>query len=223
MADDGTLSKTLFCDLARQARAPAAIASVDALNCYDRIAHAMASLVFQAFGVPITVVESMLGTIENMKFFLRTGFGDSKEFARSSIEIRTQGLCQGNGASPAAWAVVSIVIIRAHKEKGHGAQFLCPISNLKCHIAGVLFVDDTDLIHIKMEENEQADETLFNLQESITNWGKLLLATGGALKPSKCFYYLISFEWRPDGTWKYAANEKNPEFQLKVPLGVVHP
>ena len=91
-----------------------------------------------------------------------------------------------------------------------------------------MFVDDTDLIHIKMDENEQADETLFNLQESITNWGKLLLATGGALKPSKCFYYLISFEWRPDGTWKYAANEKNPEFQLEVPLadgsmaGIVH-
>ncbi len=61
MADGGTLSKTLFCDLARQARAPAAIGSIDASNCYDRIAHAMASLVFQAFGVPITAVESMLG------------------------------------------------------------------------------------------------------------------------------------------------------------------
>jgi hypothetical protein len=57
MADDGTLSKTLFCDLARQARAPAAIASVDASNCYDRIAHAIASLVFQAFGVPHTAAE----------------------------------------------------------------------------------------------------------------------------------------------------------------------
>ena len=46
MADNSTLSKTLFCNLARQARAPAAIASVDAWNCYHRIAHAMASLVF---------------------------------------------------------------------------------------------------------------------------------------------------------------------------------
>ncbi len=81
MADDGTLSKTLFCDLTRQARAPAAIAFVDASNCYDRIAHAMASLVFQAFGVPVTAVESMLSTIENMKFFLRTGFGSLTSFA----------------------------------------------------------------------------------------------------------------------------------------------
>jgi hypothetical protein len=50
MADDGTLCKTLFYDIRRQARVPAAITSVDASNCYDRIAHAIASLVFQAFG-----------------------------------------------------------------------------------------------------------------------------------------------------------------------------
>jgi hypothetical protein len=81
MADKGTLCKTLFYDITRQARVPAAIASVDALNCYDRIAHAIASLIFQAFGVPLSAVKTMLGAIENMKFFLRTGFGDSKSFA----------------------------------------------------------------------------------------------------------------------------------------------
>jgi hypothetical protein len=81
MADNRTLCKTLFYDIIKQARIPAAIASVDASNCYDRIAHTMASLVFQAFGVPIMAVESILGAIENMKFFLWTGFGDSTSFA----------------------------------------------------------------------------------------------------------------------------------------------
>ena len=76
MADNRTLCKTLFYNITRQARVPAAIASVDASNCYDRIAYAMASLIFKAFGVPHTAVETMLGAIENMKFFLRTGFGD---------------------------------------------------------------------------------------------------------------------------------------------------
>jgi hypothetical protein len=73
MADDGTLCKTLFYDITRQARVPAAIASVDASNCYNRIAHAIASLVFQAFGVPTTAIETMLGTIENMNFFSAYG------------------------------------------------------------------------------------------------------------------------------------------------------
>ncbi len=80
-ADNGTLCKTLFYDITRQARVPAAIASTDASNCYNRIAHAIAALVFQAFGVPTTAIKTMLGAIENMKFYLRTGFGDSKSFA----------------------------------------------------------------------------------------------------------------------------------------------
>ncbi len=134
MADNGTLCKTLFYNITQKAGVPAAIASVDASNCYDRIAHAMASLIFQVFGVPITAVETMLGGIENMKFFLRTGFGDSKSFAGGGISIKTQGLTQGNGASPAGWAVISICILGAHGKKGHGAKFYCPISNLQHYL-----------------------------------------------------------------------------------------
>jgi hypothetical protein len=134
MADDGTLCKTLFFDIARQASVAAAIALVDTSNCCDRIAHAMASLIFQAFGVLTTKVESMLGTIENMKFFLRTGFGDSTLFSGREISIKTQGLCQDNGAAPAGWAVISICIIGAHRKKGHGAEFLCPITQLQHHL-----------------------------------------------------------------------------------------
>jgi hypothetical protein len=101
MADNRMLTKTLFYDVTRQARVLAAIASIDASNCYDRIAHAMVSLVFQAFGVPASAIESMLSKIENMKFFLRTGFGDLTKFAGGGIRIKMQGLTQWNGASPA--------------------------------------------------------------------------------------------------------------------------
>ncbi len=65
------------------------IASVDASNCYDRIAHAMASLIFQSFGVEDTAVAAMLEMIQEMNFFLCTEYGGSKDFAGSSIEIKT--------------------------------------------------------------------------------------------------------------------------------------
>ena len=92
MADDGTLTKVLAYDIIRQTRRPAGIASVDADNCYDRIAHAIASLAFQSFGVPPARVELMLTTIQEMKFFLCTGFGDSTDYASSTVGIKTQGL-----------------------------------------------------------------------------------------------------------------------------------
>jgi hypothetical protein len=205
MADDGKLSKNLFCNLTKQARPPAAIAFVDASICYVRIAHAMASLVFQAFGVLATAVESMLGTIKNMKFFLSTGFGDSTSFTGGGISIKTQGMCQGNGASPAGWAVISICLLGAHDRKGHGTKFIFPVMKLKKHLSGILYVDDTDILHIDLTKNKKVDKVHQHIQENVNSWGNLLIATGGALQPAKCFS-IILFKW-VNGGWRYASNE----------------
>ena len=51
---------------------------MDAANCYNSIAHAITLLVFQAFGVAEEAIETMLTEIEEMKYFLRTAYGDSK-------------------------------------------------------------------------------------------------------------------------------------------------
>ena len=78
--DDRTLAKMLFEDVVRQTKLTAGLALVDAANCYDSVAHAIASLVFQAYGVPEKAVQSMLYTIEEMKYYLRTAYGDSKNY-----------------------------------------------------------------------------------------------------------------------------------------------
>jgi hypothetical protein len=154
MANNGTLCMTLFYDITRQVRVPAATALVDTSNCYDRIAHTMASLVFQALRVLITAVESMLATIENMKFVLLTGFGDSMSFGGGGVSIKTQGMCQRNGALPVAWTVISICILKAHGRKGHSAKFVCPITKLEKHLSVILYVDDTDLPQIDPIKNK---------------------------------------------------------------------
>jgi hypothetical protein len=162
----------------------------------DRIVHAIALLVFQAFGVPELAIASMLGVIENMKLFLRTCFGDSKRFASGGVSVKVQGLTQGNGASPAGWAVISIVILRAHGKKGHGAKFRCPITNLLAHISAILYVNDMDLLDINFDHNESVDDAHAAIQKSVKSWGNLLIAIGGALEPEKCFiqlYYLNGF------------------------------
>jgi len=45
------------------------MAYVDASNCFDQIAHAMASLIFQAFGVEDTAISAMLQTIQEIETF----------------------------------------------------------------------------------------------------------------------------------------------------------
>ena len=118
----------------------------------------------------------------------------------------------------AGWAVISITILNAHKKKGHGGKFVCPISQRTGHLAAILFVDDNDLIHIDMDQDQTAAEAHEDLQASVNSWGKLLIASGGSLKPEKCFLYLISFVWNSSGKWAYESNELIEEYRLGVPM-----
>jgi hypothetical protein len=215
-ATDGGISKKMFYDIARQLRRPAGLASVDAANCYDRVAHAISSLVFQAFGTSLETCESMHTAIQEMKFFLRTAFGDSKESVGARVDLKTQGFMQGNGAAPAGWAVVSITIIHAHKKEGHGATFLCPITKFSHKVAGILYVDDTDITHLDLSRVETLEEAHASLQASLDSWSQLLIATGGALKPEKCFFYLMSYKWDRLGPWRYADNETDESLGVSV-------
>jgi hypothetical protein len=81
--------------------------------------------------------------------------------------IKNQGICQGNGAAPAAWTVISIQMISAHKRKGHGAYFISPISNLHCHLAGGLFVDVKDLFHIDIQTAKSTIEAHMKYCKSV--------------------------------------------------------
>jgi hypothetical protein len=92
-------------------------------------------------------------------------------------------------------------MIRAHKRKRHGVHLISLISRKKLHVVGSLYVDDTDLEHFTMQWEEEVHEMQVAMQESIVNWGWPLVAMGGALKPAKCFYHMISFSWDKEGQW----------------------
>ncbi len=154
MADDGGLAKTLFYNIVWQTGASAAIAFVDASNCYDQTAHAMASLIFQSFGVKSTAVSAMLKTKQKIRFFLRTAYGDSKTFAGLTIQVKTQGLGQGNGVSHTEWCIISIMILWVHGAKGHGARFLAPLAHVWKSLLAILYVKDTNLLHLNMDTNK---------------------------------------------------------------------
>ena len=68
-----------------------------------------------------------------------------------------------------------------------------------------------------MEGCELVVEAHRALQESVRSWGGLLIASGGALKPIKCFSHILSFVWKRDGTWEYEANEEDDSRIILVP------
>jgi hypothetical protein len=125
---------------------------------------------------------------------------------------------KGNGASPAGWTAISIVILHAHKKKGHGATFVCPISETKKDLSCILYVDDNDLLHMCDKEDGMIHTAHEAIQRSILSWGEVLIATGGALKPPKCFYYLIGYKWDDKGNWTYQDEPDLSEMMVSVTL-----
>jgi hypothetical protein len=69
-----------------------------------------------------------------------------------------------------------------------------------------------------MERNELVLDVHVALQCSIENWGKLLIATGGSLKPDKCFFHLIDFAWTKKGGWQYVPHHEDITAAIRVPM-----
>ena len=69
-----------------------------------------------------------------------------------------------------------------------------------------------------MERNESVLDVHVALQRSIENWGKLLIATGGSLKPDKCFFHLMNFAWTKKGGWQYVAHHEDITATITVPM-----
>ena len=202
------INRRLMIDISKQKRRAITIAGVDAAQCYDRIVHSLSILLCQREGAPISSLMMMFGVIQSMVFYLRTTFGDSSLAYGGLQSVPFQGSCQGNGASPAMWLVISLYLVLLMKEQGHVSKVLSPISGITLTLIGFLFVDDTDLI-VLGNHNDSEERIHSRLQAAIDSWNGFLRVSGGALKPEKCYWYFTRFRW-DDGIWSLAMDTPPP-------------
>ena len=169
-ADDGSFDKILQSDISCQQRKPFSILSADAANCYGQIHHTIMAFVFLSLGTGHGSIKAMLLSIQMMKFFLRTGWGESESWIGGNPLKILLGMCQCNGAAPAAWLMLSSVLVNVYKSLGFGARMVGPINQPIIDIMGVLYVDDTDLYI--MDDNMADIEDVWNVyQEALTTYG----------------------------------------------------
>ena len=205
-AEDAKFDRTLTTDLSRQARQPMTIVSADAAYCYDRVNHVIMSLLWLTLlNGNIAPIVAALVCLQTMKFYQRTGFGDSRTyFGGPNLVKYIMGLGQGSRAAPPSWIQLSSVIVNVYKQLGLGGFFIDPMSETEIHSMGALFVDDADLYTIN--DNLSDHRALCHqTQLGLDTWNNLLQATGGALKPEKCFWYSLEYSCK-DGEWDYQHN-----------------
>ena len=104
------------------------------------------------------------------------------------------GLGQGSRAVPLLWVQLSSVLIHVYKQLGLGCFMTDPIPLEEIHSAGALFVENADLYtcndrHPNKDESTNPAELWLQTQRNLDQWSNLLQASGGALKPKKCFWY----------------------------------
>ena len=181
-AEDAAMDDRLTNDLSRQLWHPMARTSADAANCYDRINHILMSLLLLAVTGCLGWVVSMLHPIQTMRFFQRTAWGDSSTYFGGPSRSRVlQGLCQGNGAAPACWAMLCAVIMRCYFHQGFGARIVSPVTGHIIECLGTNFVDNTNLC-VWAPELKILVDVWKEMHALVNKWCMLSAATGGALK-----------------------------------------
>ena len=211
-ASECALNKVLTTDILRTTHQPASICCNDARQCYDRIVHSVANICMQRMGAPPEVPKLLLGTIAELQRYIRTAFGDSTNAYGAVRFPPLQGICQGNGAGPAIWLIVSAPVIEMLKKEGYGLHLESAISKEYFHFLCYTFVDDTDLVDSRgmWASDEEITESM---QEALDHWEGGIRATGGALVPSKSYWYLIRQEWMKKNRkwgWYYRSEEEAP-------------
>jgi hypothetical protein len=191
-------------DLSRQARLPNIVMSTDAAYCYDCVNCIIMSLVWLVLtNGNIPAIVAALICLQMMKFFSKDRLWRIENIVWRPISLSLHdGLGQGNRAAPPSWIQLSAVLVNVFKQLNLGTLIQDPVTAEVIHSMGTLFVDDTDLY--TWRENILDPGNLWcQAQLELEHWSCLLNATGGALKPDKCFGYLLDYVCK-DGQWTYA-------------------
>ena len=70
-----------------------------------------------------------------------------------------------------------------------------PITRVLLDVMGVLYMNDTDFFILDDFAKRQLNIHIES-QSTLSVWWKLLILTGWVLKPDKCFYHTVDYDWQ---------------------------
>ncbi len=140
---------------------------MDLANCYDAVAHPIASITLQSFKVHKVMVAMMLYVLETMIWYLKTAFGQSKiSFGGTALDP-SMGLGQGDCLASLGFLAVCTLMIDVYRNLGHGVTFIGAWAQDAFILAAVLYVDDSDLFHMAI--GTPSDGDFLQLVQNATN------------------------------------------------------
>ena len=139
-------------------------------------------------------LKSFFATLQDVNYHTQTIYGKSSQTfggLEDGYQHKPQGAGQGNGAAAQLWAVVSTKMFEMLYAIGLVNKMYLPISNSELVLVGFAYVDDSDLFCISPDNDTTL--TVTKMEEIVHSWEKAAKVTGGAIAPSKCWWYLLRF------------------------------
>ena len=150
--------------------------------------------------------------LNNTVYRIRTRHGLSARTYQTDALRRILGTRQGSCASPSIWVTVLDPILWSISTKFTCFQINTPL-NKPIDRIGDAYVDDTSLMATSdshVTNSTAAEVKLTAHMENIAqDFERKLFSTGGRLNLKKCFWYLISWRWNPDGSSSMATIEQS--------------
>jgi hypothetical protein len=89
----------------------------------------------------------LLGRMDTMRSFLRTGFGELATSYSGTHEECLAGYGQGNAAAGPGFTAMSLLIMKSYIRDGFGAQIYSSYHRQLVLLATVVYFDNTSLYH----------------------------------------------------------------------------
>ena len=139
------LNKVLVGDLFRLTRCASCYGINNTKGCLDCIKHTFVVLVLMFYGVTWLVATTLFQVLQKARYKIKTEYRVSEPVHGDKESVIAE-IGQGNGLRPALWALISSIIIKMRKTKGHRMTLTTPISKQETSLLGFAFVDDADLV-----------------------------------------------------------------------------
>ena len=208
------LEQVLGFDILRQKRLAAAHVSLDASQCFDRMAHTPTALSMIHHGAPEPAVRSMFETLQLAEHRVATAYGPSQTTYGGKKRILRgehpqQGAGQGSGTGPCAWVCSASDITRVMRRKGFVALLVAAISLIHLALVCYMFMDDQSSDTVATSPDQKGEDLIDRAQETLDNWVGLLGVSGGKINPGKSNFCLVDFEFK-NGKWCYRTKSNMP-------------
>eukprot|EP00957_Ditylum_brightwellii_P207299 15352356-Ditylum_brightwellii.AAC.1 len=157
--------------------------------CYDQMIPGISSLHDQSLGLPDNATKCSVLLNHNMKHYVKTKAGITKEFYKHELNNKKFDKAQGKTSSPSNWLFQSSILINALHYLCVGIHlFIVCWKFVEKHIAEA-YVDNADCTYV--DQSDQENETPTRIQNRLKNiaqvWENLIHGSGGELSHDETY------------------------------------